>query len=89
MNVFRLAKFRHLGKPLTTMAVCSALACVAMASQSALAQAKKTIAYIAPYPPENPRSSEGPRFRGRSSTVGERGQRQRRRYVATSSPLRG
>ncbi|MEX3692343.1 substrate-binding domain-containing protein [Paraburkholderia sp. BR14263] len=48
MNVFRLARFHHLGKPLTTMAVCSALACVAMASQSALAQAKQTVAYIAP-----------------------------------------
>jgi ribose transport system substrate-binding protein len=48
MNAFRLANFRHLGKPLTTVAVCSALACVAMTSQSALAQAKQTIAYIAP-----------------------------------------
>jgi ribose transport system substrate-binding protein len=48
MIAFRLAKFRYLGKPLTAMVVYSALACGAMASQSALAQAKQTVAYIAP-----------------------------------------
>ena len=31
--------------------------------------------FIATYPPENPRSSEWLRFRGRSSIVGERGRR--------------